>query len=286
MSQPTCESCASQSSCQDKTKCTTVEDRLARTLGRIRHKVAVLSGKGGVGKSTVAVNVAVALSLAGKRVGLLDVDVHGPSVPRLLSLSESKPHIEKEHIEPIDWSHNLRVMSLGFLLPGPEQAVIWKGPMKSSLIRQFLSDVDWGDLDFLIVDCPPGTGDEPLSVLDLIGPTAQALIVTTPQAVAVDDVRRSVSFCRELGVPVLGLVENMSGFVCSHCGQVERIFSSGGGAALAQEMGLPFLGAIPLDPEVARSGDEGYAFLKVQQASATAQAFEPTVKALLALDNA
>ncbi len=259
--------------------------KLRKNLGRIRHKIVVLSGKGGVGKSTVAVNIAVALSLAGKRVALLDVDVHGPSIPRLLSLSGQKPHIEQDYIEPIPWTRNLWIMSMGFLLPDDRQAVIWRGPVKMGVIRQFLQDVRWGDLDYLIVDCPPGTGDEPLSALQLLGPEAQAVIVTTPQGVAVDDVRRSVSFVRDVGNPVLGIVENMSGFVCSHCGQVENIFKTGGGRELAAEMGVPFLGSIPLDPEVVRSGDEGYAFMKVQHDSPTAEAFGRIVKPMLALSD-
>ena len=156
-------------------------------LARIKHKIVVLSGKGGVGKSTVAVNLAVGLALAGKKVGLLDVDVHGPSVPRLLSLSSADPHMEQNGMEPVAWGKNLEVMSLGFLIKDPDQAVIWRGPIKGGLIRQFLADVYWGDLDFLVVDCPPGTGDEPMSVLQFLGPTAHAVIVTTPQAVAVDD---------------------------------------------------------------------------------------------------
>ncbi len=211
------------------------DEKVAHTVNRIRHKIVVMSGKGGVGKSTVAVNIAVSLSQAGFKVGLLDVDVHGPSVPRILSLSGVQPHMEQDCMEPVPWSKNLSVMSLGFLLPAHE-AVIWRGPIKGGLIRQFLSDVLWGELDFLVVDCPPGTGDEPMSVLDLLGPAAYAVVVTTPQDVAVDDVRRSITFCRQMGNPVLGVVENMAGFACPHCGQVEYIFNKGGGQHLAAEM--------------------------------------------------
>jgi Mrp family chromosome partitioning ATPase len=284
MSESSCSGCSSQSSCstaQAPAGPSAEERKLASTLGRIKRKVVVLSGKGGVGKSTVAVNIALALAQAGRTVGLLDVDVHGPSLPRLLSLTDAKPHIEPDCIEPISWSRNLWVMSLGFMLPGPEQAVIWRGAMKNSLIVQFLRDVAWGDLDFLVVDCPPGTGDEPLTTLQTIGPEALAVVVTTPQILAVDDVRRSISFCREMGTPVLGVVENMSGFVCEQCGHTQHLFTPGGGKKLAEEMGVPFLGAIPLDPELARSGDEGFPFVKVCPDSPTTQAVNRIVAPLL-----
>ena len=275
------ESCGkcSQEGCEKKPE----ELRLERNLSKVKNKVVILSGKGGVGKSTVAVNIAVALSLAGMKVGLLDVDVHGPTIPRLLSLSHQKPRTGSDYMEPVEWSRNLSVMSLGFLLPGPEDAVIWRGPVKMGLIQQFLGDVIWGELDFLIVDCPPGTGDEPLSVLQLLGPSAYAVVVTTPQGVAVDDVRRSVSFCRQLGNPVLGIVENMSGYVCRHCGEHDDIFNTGGGEKLAAEMGVPFLGKIPLDPEVVRSCDQGYPLLKVDHDSPTAKAMNKIIKPLLDL---
>ncbi len=257
--------------------------KLKTTLSRIKHKIVVMSGKGGVGKSTVATNIAVALSLAGKRVGLLDVDVHGPSVPRLLSLEGEQPHIGDQVIEPISWSRNLWVMSLGFMLPSKNDAVIWRGPVKMGLIKQFVQDVDWGDLDYLVVDCPPGTGDEPLTALQTLGHDAHAVIVTTPQGVAVDDVRRSVSFVRQVGNPMLGIVENMSGFACPDCGAVHDIFSSGGGEKLAAEMGVRFLGRIPMDPEVARSGDEGYPLVKVDHDGATAKAMNAVIKPMLEL---
>lgn len=286
-----CKSCSSASagggcssghdpkSCGEKP----VDEKMAQTLGRIKHKIVVLSGKGGVGKSTVSANIAMALALAGKKVGLLDVDIHGPSIPRLLSLQDAKPHIEPDHMEPVPYSQNLWVMSLGFLIPDKETAVIWRGPMKLGLIKQFVRDVTWGDLDYLITDCPPGTGDEPLAVLQTLGKEAKTVIVTTPQGVAVDDVRRSVTFCNQMGNSILGIVENMSGFVCPNCSAVHDIFNSGGGEALAKEMGVNFLGRIPMDPEVVRSGDEGFALLKVQSESPTAQAFKKIVEPLLAL---
>jgi Mrp family chromosome partitioning ATPase/predicted Fe-Mo cluster-binding NifX family protein len=274
-----CSSCSGAEGCQGKQQ----EDKLAKKMGRIKNKLVVMSGKGGVGKSTVATNIAVGLSLAGFRVGLLDVDVHGPSIPRLLSLSEERPHIEKDYLEPVQWSKNLWVMSLGFMLPSKNDAVIWRGPVKMGLIKQFLEDVAWGDLDYLIVDCPPGTGDEPLSTMQLLGPQAAAVIVTTPQGVAIDDVRRSVTFCGDLGNPVLGIVENMSGFVCPKCGETVEIFNTGGGEALASEMGVPFLGKIPMDPEVVRSGDEGFAYVKVHHESEAAKSIGRIIKPIIAL---
>lgn len=286
-----CKSCSSASagggcsSGHDPKTCGTKpeDEKIAQTLGRIKHKIVVLSGKGGVGKSTVSANIAMALAMAGKKVGLLDVDIHGPSIPRLLSLQDAKPHIEPDHMEPVPYSQNLWVMSLGFLIPDKETAVIWRGPMKLGLIKQFVRDVTWGDLDYLITDCPPGTGDEPLAVLQTLGKEAKTLIVTTPQGVAVDDVRRSVTFCNQMGNSILGIVENMSGFVCPNCSAVHDIFNSGGGEALAKEMGVNFLGRIPMDPEVVRSGDEGFALLKVQSESPTALAFKKIVEPLLAL---
>jgi Mrp family chromosome partitioning ATPase/predicted Fe-Mo cluster-binding NifX family protein len=274
-----CSSCAG-GSCED---CGNKDEKLQKALGRIKHKIVVLSGKGGVGKSTVAANIAVALSMAGKRVGLLDVDVHGPSVPRLLSLKGEKPHIEKNYIEPVQWSPNLWVMSLGFMIPDEKDAVIWRGPIKMGLIKQFIEDVAWGDLDFLVVDCPPGTGDEPMSALQLLGKDAQAVVVTTPQGVAVDDVRRSVTFCHQIGNPILGIIENMGGFVCPKCGEVVDIFPPGGGEALAQEMEVNFLGRIPIDPEVVRAGDEGYVYVKVHHESEAAKAMGRIVKPILAM---
>jgi ATP-binding protein involved in chromosome partitioning len=238
------------------------EDRrkLQSRLCRIKHKIVVLSGKGGVGKSTVAVNLATALMLSGKRVGLLDVDIHGPSIPTMLGLEREKIRGSEGGLLPIAVG-GLKIMSLGFLLQDQDDAVIWRGPMKMGVIKQFLKDVAWGDLDDLIIDSPPGTGDEPLSVCQLIGAMDGAVIVTTPQKVAAVDVRKSITFCRRLGVPVLGVVENMSGFVCPKCGEVTQILPSGGGERIAKDMNVPFLGSIPMDPKIAEAGDSGRAAL-------------------------
>ncbi len=228
-------------------------------LDHIKNKLVILSGKGGVGKSTVSANIAIALAEAGKKVGLLDVDVHGPSIPRIMGLKGQKAKIKPPWLIPVKWSENLKVISLGFLLPDDDEAVIWRGPVKGGLIKQFIEEVAWGNLDYLVVDCPPGTGDEPLSVLQILGDDAKAIIVTTPQAVSIDDVRRSITFCNKVGNKVAGLVENMSGFVCPKCGDTVDIFGSGTGEKLAAETGVPFLGSIPLSKDIAQAGDMGKA---------------------------
>jgi len=255
--------------------------KLRRSLQRIRNKLVVLSGKGGVGKSSVATNLAVGLARQGQKVGLMDVDVHGPSIPRLLHLEESRPSAVEEGLIPIKWEDNLSVISLGFFLPAKSDSVIWRGPVKMKLIQQFLEDVFWGDLDYLVIDCPPGTGDEPLSVMQLLGTDAQGVIVTTPQDLAVDDVRRSVDFCAQTGNPVLGLVENMSGLKCPHCGEIVDVFASGGGERLAQEAGVPFLGRIPLDPEVVRNADQGKVTMSENTDSPAAEAYGEIVNTIL-----
>lgn len=259
------------------------QQRLEARLGRIRHKVLVLSGKGGVGKSTVAVNIAASLARAGRRVGLLDVDLHGPSVPTMLRLTAESIPTDDGALVPIEIG-DLKVMSLGFLLRDQREAVIWRGPLKANVIRQFLADVEWGDLDYLVVDAPPGTGDEPLSVCQLVGPSARAVIVTTPQEVALVSVRKSVHFCRQLGIEVLGVVENMSGFVCPSCGTRVDVFGAGGGERMAAEMGVPFLGRIPLDPRVSRAGDDGRPYTLAEADDPAARAFAAVIGPILSLD--
>jgi ATP-binding protein involved in chromosome partitioning len=258
------------------------QQALDRRMGRIRHKILVMSGKGGVGKSTVATNVAVSLALAGKRVGLLDVDIHGPSIPKMLCLDESTVQTKGDVLQPVEVA-GIKVMSIGFLLRGRDDAVIWRGPLKMSLIKQFLKDVEWGELDYLIIDSPPGTGDEPLSVCQLVKDPAGAVVVTTPQDVATADVRKSINFCKQLGLPVLGVVENMSGFVCPKCGEVTDIFKSGGGERMAADMEVPFLGRIPIDPAVGKACDEGTPFVYHYNKTETAKAFERVIAPILAL---
>ncbi len=260
------------------------QQALQDRLNLIHRKILVMSGKGGVGKSTVAVNLAISLALAGKRVGLLDVDIHGPSLPKLLKLDDAEVRMKDGSIQPVEIG-GLKVMSISFLLRDRDDALIWRGPMKMGVIKQFLKDVDWGDLDYLVIDSPPGTGDEPLSVAQLAAPVDGAVIVTTPQDVATADVRKSINFCRHLHLPVLGVVENMSGFVCPTCGTVTNIFKTGGGERMASEMEVSFLGRIPLDPAVGQACDDGKPFVYHYSQTETAKAFERVVTPVLALSD-
>lgn len=232
------------------------DERIRSQLARIKQVFLVMSGKGGVGKSSVAINLAVALAGRGSSVGLLDVDLHGPSTVKMLGLEGQAMAAEGEDLLPIPFSENLKVVSMASLLEDRDTAVIWRGPLKISAIRQFISDVRWGDLDYLFVDSPPGTGDEPLTVAQVI-PKAHGIIVTTPQEVALLDIRKSITFCRQVGMDVFGIVENMSGLACPHCGQTIDLFSTGGGERTAREMGVPFLGRIPLQPEIVTASDQG-----------------------------
>jgi ATP-binding protein involved in chromosome partitioning len=286
----TCKTCDdSQCSAQQRRPDERDEDFLDRQallsrMCKIKHKVMVLSGKGGVGKSTVAVNLATALAMAGKRVGLLDVDIHGPSVPKLLHLEGAAISGNDHALFPVTIDHHpgsLAVMSIGFLLRERDDAVIWRGPRKYGVIKQFLTDVEWGELDYLVVDSPPGTGDEPLAVAQLIEKADGAVVVTTPQEISVQDVRRCVVFCRQVDLPVLGVVENMSGFTCPKCGELVPIFGADGGRRMAQEMGVPYLGAIPIEPEIVVSGDHGTPMVQARPHSETAKAFGRIVRTLL-----
>ncbi len=258
---------------------------LKQRMDNIGQKLLVLSGKGGVGKSTVAVNLAMSLALAGKKVGLLDVDLHGPSVPKILGLDGQRPETKADSLVPIQVMENLSVLSVGMLLDDNKTAVIWRGPMKYNVIKQFLKDTSWGKLDYLVVDSPPGTGDEPLAVAQMVGQDALAVVVTTPQDVAIADVRRSVSFCNTLNLRVAGIIENMSGFVCPKCGDKIDLFKTGGGESLAEEMNVPFLGRIPLDPNIVTSGDNGKAFVQTFPDSQTAKTFATAIKPFLNNDN-
>jgi ATP-binding protein involved in chromosome partitioning len=257
------------------------QEALSTRMSRIGHTILILSGKGGVGKSTVATNLAVELAASGKVVGLLDVDIHGPSIPKLLGLEGRSPVSTEQGILPIEYDKRLKVMSIAFLLPDRDNAVIWRGPLKMNMIKQFLKDVEWGDLDYLVVDCPPGTGDEPLSVVQLIGKPDGAIIVTTPQNLAIVDVRKCVCFCQQLAVPVLGVIENMSRFICPHCGEAVDIFKSGGGEAMASDMHIPFLGRIPIDPDIVQASDCGEPYIRSQAQSAAAAAFRDAIVPVL-----
>jgi len=261
------------------------QQEIRNRVKQIKHQILILSGKGGVGKSTVAANLATGLALSGKSVGLLDIDIHGPSIPKILNLEGRAIQAAGDVILPIEMAENLKVMSIGFLLRGSSDAVIWRGPMKYQMIKQFLKDVQWGNLDFLIVDSPPGTGDEPLSVVQLLENPDGAVIVTTPQEVALSDVRKCITFCRNLRVPVLGVLENMSGFVCPKCGHRTNVFKSGGGEIMANEMHVRFLGRIPIDPQIVQACDSGKPFVYHYNQSQTAKAFENILNPILELDN-
>jgi len=258
---------------------------LADSLMRIDNTLMVLSGKGGVGKSTIAVNLAAGLAAAGRDVGLLDIDLHGPSVPTLLKLhGASLPRKTARGLVPIRFNDHLKVMSIE-CLAGEQlgEAVVWRGPMKHGMIRKFLSEVDWGELDFLVVDAPPGTGDEPLSICQMAPPRSQAVIVTTPQEVALRDVKKSIRFCKTLGMPVYGIVENMSGFVRPDCGAQHNLFKAGGGERLARETGFRFLGRVPIDPRLVIASDDGKPFVLEYPDSPTAQAFDRIIQPILEL---
>lgn len=256
---------------------------LVTRMAQIDHKIMVLSGKGGVGKSTVAVNIAVALALEGKQVGILDVDFHGPSIPTLLKLNGNPVKASDDGIEPVEFVEGIKVMSIGFFMPEQDRAVIWRGPMKINVIKQLLAEVNWGHLDYLVIDFPPGTGDEPLSVAQLIPDADGAVIVTTPQDLSLIDVRKSIDFCKQLKVPVLGVIENMSGFVCPHCENVVDIFKRGGGEKMAREMGVPFLGRIPIEPLIVEASDNGKPFLYHYGKTPAAEAFAGAIKPILGI---
>ena len=256
-------------------------DSVQHRMEQIRHKVLVLSGKGGVGKSSVAANIAVGLAMKGLKTGLVDIDIHGPSIPKIVGLEGSRPGQDGDALVPVRYDEFLAVMSVGFLLPSRNDALVWRAPLKHGIIKQFLGDVAWGPRDWLVVDCPPGTGDEPISITQLLKNPDGAVIVTTPQDVALEDVRKSITFCRQVGISILGLVENMSGFACPHCTTVVNIFKKGGGEALAAEMQIPFLGSIPLDAAVVASGDSGEPVVQHEPDSPAGRAFAAIVDRLM-----
>jgi len=247
----------------------------------IHNSLLVFSGKGGVGKTTVAVNLALGLALEGKRVGLLDVDIHGPNAAHMLGADALAVTVSNGRLVPPTGAGGVKVMSMAYLLPETDAPVVWRGPVKGNAIKQFIQDVDWGELDWLVVDSPPGTGDEPLSVAQLL-PGTFGIIVTTPQAVALMDARKAVAFARLLKVRLLGLVENMSGLACPHCGKQIELFPVGAAEKLARELLVPFLGRIPLDPRMVAGGDSGSPILAVDDKSEPARAFRAIVGRMLA----
>ena len=284
--QGSCDSCG-ETGCSVKQKKQTVtpeknaeEAMLDGRMLQIKNKIVVLSGKGGVGKSTVAVNLAMSLIENGKKVGLLDIDIHGPSIPTMLGIKEAKVGQGLNGIAPVEIG-NLKVMSIGFLLKNEDDPLIWRGPMKIGVIKQFLSEFEWGELDYLVIDSPPGTGDEPLSICQLIQDISGAVIVTTPQEVAAADVRKSINFCSQVGLEVLGIVENMSGFKCPDCGKVTNIFHKGGGEKMAQDYSIPFLGKLPIDPSIGAAADMGRGFLKHYGDQGTGEVFNGIAKTIM-----
>jgi ATP-binding protein involved in chromosome partitioning len=269
-----CKTCSSQ----DKGK---LSECNQKANIEVKHVILVLSGKGGVGKSTVSVNLAFALSSHGYKVGLLDLDIHGPNIPKMLGIEEHKLSALGEMIEPVHVTGNLAVISMAFLLPDVSTPIIWRGPMKMSVIHQFLEEVNWGALDFLVVDLPPGTGDEALTIAQLAPNVNGAVIVTTPQDVSTLDSKKAIKFVQKLGLPVIGIVENMSGMVCPHCHEEIDLFGKGGGKKIAEEFDVPFLGSIPIDPEMRKSGDEGRPYLVNHEKNATWKSVDNLMEALV-----
>jgi len=252
---------------------------LKTRMTKIRHKIAVISGKGGVGKSLVTVNLAVALAMRGRngKVGILDSDIHGPCVPKMLGMKGSRLQSGPPGMFPAFGPLNIRVVSMAFLLPSVDDPVIWRGPLKMTAIRQFLSQIVWGNLDYLLIDLPPGTGDESLSVLQLLPEMDGVIIVTIPSEVSQDVVKKAVNFARKMGIPIIGIVENMSYMVCPKCGEKIGVFGLDGGKKIASDMDVPFLGSIPLDPLVSTAMDSGTPFIASQPESRAARDFDSIV---------
>lgn len=253
------------------------ETKLQNALGQIKHIIIVMSGKGGVGKSTVSSNLAATLSMQGNQVGIMDVDITGPNIPKMFGVEKEPIRAENDMLIPVMVPPSLKIMSMAFLLPSPDSPVMWRGPVKMGAIKQFIEDVNWGYLDYLIIDMPPGTGDEALSIVQLIPKADGMVIVTTPQEVALLDSRKSLRFGAETNIPIIGIVENMSGFVCPCCGEVTNIFKSGGGEQAAKELNVQFLGKVPIEPAVADAGDSGMPVVLKYPDSASAKAFESII---------
>ena len=258
-----------------------LDEKLKQNMSQIQHKILVLSNKGGVGKSLVAVNLACSLNEKGFKVGILDADLHGPSVAKMLGFEGRKLQGSSEGIIPMRISPNLMAISMAFLIETSDAPLIWRGPLKMMALKQFLGEVEWGALDYLIVDSPPGTGDEPLSICQLIPELEGGIIVTTPQKVALLDSRKCINFLKNLNIPILGIIENMSGLKCPHCGKNIDLFKSGGGEKTAEEFKIPFLGKIPIDIDMVNSADEGKPYISQYKNSKTAQVFNKIVEGIL-----
>ncbi len=255
-------------------------------LHHIKNKILVMSGKGGVGKSSVAAHLAVGLARRGYKVGLMDVDLHGPSIPRMLGLKgDLRAGMQGGKMMPVEYLPNMGVVSIEVLMEDKDAATIWRGPLKGNVIKQFISDVEWMDLDYMVIDSPPGTGDEPLTVAQTV-PDAKAVIVTTPQEVSLADVRKSIRFCRQVKMEILGLIENMSGLVCPKCGKTIELFNKHGGELTAEREGLNLLGILPIEPEVVKSGDAGTMAIYNNENLPFTQAFEKVVQSVEKLTGA
>jgi len=254
--------------------------RIKDAMLRVKHKIAVISGKGGVGKSTVTVNLAAAFVTQGLhgKVGILDADITGPCVPKILGLKGEHLQGGPAGIAPALSPHGIKATSMAFLLPSDEAPVIWRGPLKMKAIQQFLSDIMWGDLEFLFIDLPPGTGDEPMSIMQLLPEMDGVVIVTIPSEVSQEVVKKAVTFSRKLNIPIIGILENMSGFVCPGCGAEYDIFGSGGGQKIADDLGVPFLGKIPIDPQICVDSDRGTPFVLEHRNSKSTKAFKEIVE--------
>lgn len=253
------------------------EEMIKTSLSKIKNKIFVLSGKGGVGKSSVSANLAASLAKKGFKTGLMDVDLHGPSIAQMFGMTELLDISQNKLLMPKMVGENLKIVSIQALMQDKNQAIIWRGPAKTGMIKQFVGSVEWGDLDFLIIDAPPGTGDEPLTVVQTIK-DAKAVVITTPQEVALADVRKSISFCRTVKMEMLGIVENMGPFKCPHCDKTIELFKSGGGKAMADQENIKFLGSIPFDLGVVQSGDKGVPIVMEDEASEFSKAFQTVVE--------
>jgi ATP-binding protein involved in chromosome partitioning len=258
-----------------------LEAAVKETLGRIQRKFIVMSGKGGVGKTSTAVNLAMALAARGVNVGLMDVDLHGPDVPRMLGFDGILDMNADNKLIPMRFNEHLSAVSVESLMEGKDDAIIWRGPVKHSMIQQFIGQVAWGDLDVLLIDAPPGTGDEPLTVAQSIK-EAKAIIVTTPQEVSLADVRKSINFCKTVKMEVFGLIENMSGLTCPHCQSVLDLFGTGGGEKTALDMNVSFLGRIPFDAQMVECGDAGVSYQQKHPESAVSKAYAAIAEKILA----
>ncbi|NLT37170.1 MAG: Mrp/NBP35 family ATP-binding protein [Methanomassiliicoccus sp.] len=259
--------------------------KLIKKLSRIKHTIVVMSGKGGVGKSTVSVNLAVGLAMRGYEVGILDGDIHGPNIPKMLKIENVQLDADENGIYPAFVPPHLKVISMALLSSNRDQPIIWRGPMKMGALRKFIEDVYWGDLDYLIVDLPPGTGDEPLTIAQLIPKADGSIVVTTPQDVALLDSRKTVVFSEGLHLPVVGIIENMAGMQCPHCGKDIDLFKIGGGEKAAKELDVPFLGRVPIDPDVVNTGDEGLPIVAANPDSPAAKAFNEIIEKVIEFSN-